>query len=486
MDPKAAWGDDGGCVSSSPVSPPPPERSPKRCGGPLGAWARPTSSRRDSTAWHAPPLRGSSNRWSLPRGTGSPPAEADRAALLGSAARVGAVAIDAELGTAALAVELPEPCERIASHHEPADAAPPAPEQAARLVEALCETGASSLKLAAPAGDAAVALAWMRAATAAAGCRELTPIPLGAAGRGLRLLSGRGLASLLYCAEGEPAAPGQPRLDDVLDLHAAPLCDASTPLYAVVGWPLIETWSPVLHGALLRRSGRAGLLVPLPVREASAVLPLLEDLGVTGAAVTMPYKEVFGAASISLSERVGRTGSLNSLRRGPGGWEAESFDGPAALAALGGPASLAGRRVAVVGAGGAAAALLAELAAAGVDCTVLARRESAARVLAERLGVGSAPLGSLHSLAADVVVNATPADPCEPLAKGVAFDMRTTPPDTDWLRRAAGRRLDLVDGLAMFARQAAAQQRWWGTDVADAETEDLLRELVAERGGEAA
>jgi shikimate 5-dehydrogenase/3-dehydroquinate dehydratase len=398
-----------------------------------------------------------------PGGSGTPPSEADRVELLALAARAGAAAVDAELGSAAVAMPLPEGCERIASHHEAEDAAAQRPEDARRLVAALRETGASSLKLAAPAGDAARALAWMKA-----------------------VLAGRGLSSLLYCAEGEPAAAGQPGLDDLLDVHAAERCDAATPVFAIVGWPLRRTWSPLVHGTLLRRAGREGIFVPLCVREASAVLPLLDELGVHAAAVTMPHKRAFSEASVARSERVGRSGSLNSLRRGSEGWEAESFDGPAAFAAIGGTAALADAHVAVLGAGGAAAALLDALVQSGVRSTVLARRWEAAQELAGSFGVRAVPLDDLGGLQADVVVNATPGEPCSPLARRLAFDMRTTPADTDWLRRAAAAGLELVDGLSMFARQAAAQQRWWGLEVEDDEAEACLRELVASRGGEAA
>ena len=409
-------------------------------------------------------------------GPGTPATEAGRLDLLSRAGREGAAAVDLEDDAGAVEAG---GAELWRSLHL---AAEPSPDEAAAAMARLHGFGSALAKLAAPCSDAASALAWCRAARAVEPARESVVIPMGLPGRGLRLLAARGLSDALYCAEGEPVAAGQPRLEDGGLVERARALEAGDPLLAIVGHPLPATWSPVLHTGLQER----GLLVPLPVRSAAAVLPLLDELGVTGAAVTMPHKRELCALVDRLGDRAGRARSLNTLRRTPEGWEGESFDGPGARAALAEACDLAAATVAILGAGGAAAALASELATLGGRVVLLARREEQARALADELGVEHAPLGELGTLRADAVVNATPAEPAEPLASRVAFDMRTTPHDTHWLRTARARGLRTVDGLAMLGRQAAAQRRWWGLDGSgDEEVEAALRRLVASRRGRA-
>lgn len=415
-------------------------------------------------------------------GSGTPAGEADRLELLRLAAREGAAAVDLEEDAPLLDTGRAQVWRSLHLEREPS------PEEAEAAIGRLLRAQPAVVKLAAPCSDAASGLAWVGAARRRAGARPSAVVPMGRAGRGLRLLAGRGLSDFLYCAEDEPVAEGQPRRDDAVATHAAGDVDESTPLHAVVGHPLERSWSPLLHSALSREieHDTGGLLVPLPVREAGAVLSLLDELGAAGAAVTMPHKRELARLVPRVSERVRRAGSLNSLRRGPEGWEGESFDGPAALGALRQALDPEGLTVAVLGAGGAAAALVAELAPLAGRVVVLARRAEAARELAGRLRVEHAPLEALEALRADLVVNATPVEPAEPLATRAAFDMRTTPADTHWLRRAAERGLAVVDGLSMFARQAAAQRRWWGLSRdGEEEVESRLRRLVEKRGAEA-
>lgn len=445
-----------------------------------------------------------------PGGSGAPVREPDRRALLVGALRAGGAAVDiehreGELRSARAELGLPADGGLVVlSHHEPVAARPPSARSVQELAGRMAARIPDFVKLAAPAGSAPRAFAWMTGGNAAVPPTVgWAPIPLGAGGRGLRLLAGRRpraesreLAALLYAWWEQPlpgaAALGQPSLADVLRRYRCDELDSGTDIVGVLGWPLLATWSPLLHSSLLRRRRRGGLCVALPCADPAEGLALLQSLGAVGAAVTMPHKEAFAGLAARRSAAVREAGSVNSLRRGPG-WEAESFDGRAASAALLAVRELVGCEVAVVGAGGAARALVPELLRAGARPTLIGRNRDRVAGVARELGCPASSWSEyVGGTSPDVIVNATPVGsvpdtsatplPTAELGQALVFDMVTTPPCTALLRAASDAGLPTVDGLSMFARQAAAQQRWWfGKEAApsDDEVERSLRELVA-------
>ena len=162
-------------------------------------------------------------------------------------------------------------------------------------------------------------------------------------------------------------------------------------LAGVVGWPVGHSRSPRLHGFWLDRLGIDGAYVPLAVRpdDLAAVVAALPRMGFRGANLTVPHKETaLGLVDEldPLAERIGAVntlvfrddgaieghntdafGFLENLRRGAPGWRPQAGPG------------------AVLGAGGAARAVVAALADAGVPEIRLVNRslERAERLAAE-------------------------------------------------------------------------------------------------------
>jgi shikimate dehydrogenase len=457
-----------------------------------------------------------------PGGSGSPSGR-DRHGLLLAAARAGAVAVDVEHEEGAdgpvadvLPGALPAGCEVVLSRHVPDTFAPSRGKGRgpAEWVVEMSRRGPSVVKLAAPAGPAGAALDWVVAAAEAAppgvAC---APVPLGWRGTWLRLLAGRPcelpgggrreLSALTYVAASAPlpgADLGQPCLREAAEVHAVHRVGPDTELFAVVGFPLEATWSPALHGRLFRRRALDAIMVPLPSPTVGEAMDVLARLGAAGAAVTMPHKGPALQACEVVAPAARAAGGVNTLGRSAAGWEGESFDGQAAHAALAqalGP--VAGRRVVILGSGGAAAAATAALVPAGARVTVLARDRGKARAVAQALGAEWGGLAGAGGTPCDAVVNATPVGavpgdaaampiPEDDVHGEVALDMVTTPPQTAFLAAARRRGMRTVDGLAMLARQAAAQQRWWwgrrparpgeAPPLSDADVEAELRALV--------
>lgn len=452
----------------------------------------------------------------------------ERHVILRSALQQGAVAVDLE----ADGERLPNLPARlvIVSHHEAPESrelsAPAVNELAASLVAAAEALAAATsaemlLKLALPTRSAVTALDLALAGKSVPERFGWAPVGLGAGGSWLRILAAaarpvgspgpdRSWCSLAYCAAERPlpgADLGQPLLASMLGAFRSSAHGPTTRVFGIVGWPLEHTWSPELHSTLFARRGLDAVLVPLPVRDVREMTRMIDALGLEGLAVTMPHKRAARVIAQTEPKRVLAAGVLNTLRRREGRWEADSFDGLAVTELVARHVELAGARIVIFGAGGAARAAAAELAASGAHVTLTARRmeqaEEAAHGVSEAVPVAAhgsiqaTPLANLPSITADVVIQATPMgsdgaphssetprilDALAGLSAAVALDMVSTPPDTAFLRRqrAAGR--VTIDGLTMLALQAAAQQRWWVDDAsapAAEEVERVLREISA-------
>jgi shikimate dehydrogenase len=247
----------------------------------------------------------------------------------------------------------------------------------------------------------------------------------------------------------------------------------STALYAVIGDPVRHSLSPVLHNAAFAALGVDAVYVALtvPAGAGADAVRAMSTLGIRGLNVTMPHKADAAAACDELTGDAARLGVANTVTLlDDGRLVGDSTDGEGFVRSLLDEGiDPAGRRVAVLGAGGAARAVVLALGRRGAEVTVWARRPAAAAAAAELAPgatVGEPPPD------ADLVVNATPVGmdgrslpwPVDRLApSAVLVDLVYHPAPTPWLAAgwAAGRRT--VGGLGMLLHQAAlADVRWTG------------------------
>lgn len=259
--------------------------------------------------------------------------------------------------------------------------------------------------------------------------------------------------------------------------------DALTPTerpgrLVLLGHPVHHSLSPRFQGAALRAADIAlayeALDVPPP-----ALPDVLERLvAVRGAGnVTIPHKEAVAARCAALTPVARRTGAVNTFWTAHGALVGDNTDvhGVRAVVDRWFPHGLAGVRCAVLGAGGAAAAVLVALVDAGADAvTVWSRTAARAEALARRVGVPVhlAPGADAAVRGAALVVNATPVGlagtevPVAPeaLAPGArVFDAVYRAGGTAWVRTCRARGHVAVDGLPMLIAQgAAAFTRWFG------------------------
>jgi len=254
-------------------------------------------------------------------------------------------------------------------------------------------------------------------------------------------------------------------------------------LAGVIGDPVAHSKSPSLHGHWLQRYGIKGHYIPLHVShdKFANVLKQLPNMGFSGVNVTIPHKEYALSLATGVSDRAALIGAANTLTFTSSGVQADNTDGVGFLANIrqevpdwqpsAGPAM-------VLGAGGAARAVLSALIHEGVPRIILANRTRArAETLRDQLGarVELLPWTRIEDALGDVqtVVNTTSlgmtgASPLDlnfsRVRPGtVVNDLVYTPLDTEFLASARAAGCRTVDGLGMLLHQAAPGfERWFG------------------------
>jgi shikimate dehydrogenase len=270
-------------------------------------------------------------------------------------------------------------------------------------------------------------------------------------------------------------------------------------LAGVMGWPVGHSRSPRLHGYWLERYGIDGTYVPLAVPPAhfAQALRMLALIGFRGVNVTVPHKEAALAAVDTVDETARRIGAVNTVTMEPDGTlKGTNTDGVGFLAHLTASApdwTPASAPAVVIGAGGAARAVIVALQDAGVrNIRLVNRTRDRAEQLAMALdgSIGVLPWVARNSALAGaaLVVNTTtlgmggqpPLDlDLAALAPGsCVFDCVYAPLETPLLAQAKSRGLTAIDGLGMLIHQARPGfAAWFGVEP---EVDDGLRRFLAE------
>jgi len=427
--------------------------------------------------------------------------EEDRLAVLRRAVELGAEYVDVELDSVGR-VPPGGSTRRIVSTHNFKEVPADLPGLHAKLVK----SGADIAKFACMANDIADNL---RVFDVLRDAKHPTiALCMGEPGLISRIL-GRKYGNLLTfasLAEGKESAPGQISAADLRTLYRYKSVGPATKVYGVVANPVAHSMSPAIMNAAFDAAGLDAVYVPFKVEgDVVQFVNAFKALDVRGYSVTLPHKQAVLAAMDEVDPLAERIGAVNTVVNREGELFGTNTDVPGALKALenalrprdtsdagAGEASspIRGKRVLLLGAGGAARALAYGLADRGATITIANRTHERAVKLAAEVGAETAPLADVKSVQPDVLVNTTsvgmtPNVEASPVPPGtiqpgtVIFDAVYNPPATKLLRDAQAAGCATVSGIAWFVNQAALQfELWTGLPAPRDAMERVLRQRL--------
>lgn len=304
---------------------------------------------------------------------------------------------------------------------------------------------------------------------------------LGDMGTPSRILNAKFGAPFMYAAFNpeRAIAPGILSVHDLKHVYRYDEINADTKVYGVVGDPVAQTLSPIIHNATFRHLGMNCVYLPfqVPRGELAGFLRGFDRFPIYGYSVTIPHKEGAAQYAALQDQAVAGIRAANTLVRGESGFTAYNTDYQAALDSLqahlpptvpGEPAALHERTVLILGAGGVARAIAAALHRAGSGVTISNRTTEKAQKLAAEIGCRHVPWDARGTVVCDVVINCTcvgmvPHVDESPLRQTflkpplMVFDTVYRPEQTLLIKQARERGCHVLTGVDMFIRQAALQ-----------------------------
>lgn len=406
----------------------------------------------------------------------------ERCETLLAAARAGARFVDIDWTLSLELGEVEAPCHRIVSRHE-LEGTPDDLETLDEEVRAVLYEG-DAVKLITHARcteDGLRVLAHLRRARGG-----LIAFASGRAGSFTRVLAPIFGSPFTYAAPAnlpgqdglEPTAPGQLRLDELIGHMPPGGLTPETAVFGVVGNPVHRSVSPFVHGMALKTAHLDAVYVAFEPQDFDRFLDLADDPQYRGLSVTAPFKERALARASWADDGAREVGAANTLVRDGAGWRAHNTDLTAVQRAFeavfplyasepGRPVVPAAARALVLGAGGAARAVVGALRRLDMDVVVAARDVAKGNAMAGPLGARAVAWEEIPSVAYHVLVNTTPVGggeegglpiPVEWIRPGsLVLDAVYRPIKTPLLagaRRAGG---VAVPGAEWFVRQAAEQ-----------------------------
>ena len=181
----------------------------------------------------------------------------------------------------------------------------------------------------------------------------------------------------------------------LIDLYNFRNLNSETKIFAVTGYPLKVTSSPKIHNAGYKNHKLNAVFIPLPSTSIEESFDFANEVGLSGMAVTVPYKEKMLDILDEVDMQVGEIGACNTVFKVDGRWIGRNTDCFGVMCALReflGEHKLKRKKVAIIGAGGAAKAVCYAVKQMGGKACIFNRTLDHAKMLAERFGFEYASL----------------------------------------------------------------------------------------------
>jgi 3-dehydroquinate dehydratase / shikimate dehydrogenase len=287
-----------------------------------------------------------------------------------------------------------------------------------------------------------------------------------------------GLLTFASLTKGKESAPGQLTVDELSKIYHFKKTNKETRLYGVVGNPVSHSISPAIHNSSFIEKGLNSVYVPLKVLNIGTFIKEFKKMDFQGFSVTIPHKESIIPFLDDIDTTARKIGAINTVVSQNGKLIGHNTDCMAAIKGIENSmkeeekGTLKNKKVAIIGAGGAARAIAFGLKEKGCDITIYNRTLDRAMRLSDDVGCRFRGFEEISELNTDILINSTsigmfPNIEESPVPKNVlkegmiVFDAVYNPIETRLLREARESGCCIVNGLTMFINQAAEQFRLW-------------------------
>lgn len=263
-------------------------------------------------------------------------------------------------------------------------------------------------------------------------------------------------------------------------------------LYGIIGYPLAQTMSPMLHNWGFEQAGVSGVYMKwsIPSEKLADFFQAARTLPVEGGSITIPHKVDAMKYLDQVTERAAKVGAVNAFYWRDGKLWGENTD---VTGFMGPIKNKSFKKALVLGAGGACRAVLTGLKEMNIpEIYISNRTESKAEALAADFGIKTVPWAGRSAVGADLVVNSTSQGmkgdyvndtpfPKEGFTgKGFAYDIVYNPVKTRFMKEAEEAGWQTQGGLSMFVGQAVEAFRLWtgGKELPEAGATELVKKAL--------
>jgi 3-dehydroquinate dehydratase/shikimate dehydrogenase len=270
---------------------------------------------------------------------------------------------------------------------------------------------------------------------------------------------------------GEETAPGQVTAGELRDTYRIEMVDAATQVYGVVGDPVSHSLSPIMMNAAFRRETVNAVYLALHAKTLKDLMSCVHEIPIRGLSVTIPYKQEIVEVLSNSDPLTRQIGACNTVVRGQDGkLYGFNTDVAGVIVPLEARLALAGAKVLIVGAGGAARAAAFGLKNKGAEVFITNRTAEKGQTLARQAKAKYMKRADVAKASFDVIINATPvgmaANTQSPLEEKelntkFLFDLVYVPAETKLVKMAKAKNIAVIPGLEMFVQQGARQFEIW-------------------------